>query len=92
MLLTQMLKNYHEYINANPDSLLTKLLIIVCLILRYLGLYAIKNAGCKTYFVVMLNFLRTDLPIHLKYNLKGATYKRRINSETWLTFILRFLS
>ena len=50
-------------------------------------MYSIKYDGKKTYFIIMLNFMRTDLVIHLKYNLKGATYKRKIDIETWYIFL-----
>jgi len=65
------LRDYHDYLVDNPDSLIT----------RYFGLHKIvmtsRNLERKTYyFVMMKNIFRTQKPLRYKFDLKGSTYKR----------------
>ena len=65
------LKEYHDYLVENPDSLIT----------RYFGLHKIELTSQtlekKTfYFVMMKNIFKTQKVLKLKFDLKGSTYGR----------------
>lgn len=65
------LKEYHEYLMNNPDSLIT----------RYFGLHKMTLTSSdrrqKTYyFIMMKNIFRTQKNLKYKFDLKGSTYKR----------------
>ena len=70
-VLLNTLKDYHDYLVENPDSLIT----------RYFGLHKIElisqSLERKTfYFVMMKNIFKTQKVLKLKFDLKGSTYGR----------------
>ena len=70
--LMGILKNYYEYIIANPQTLIVK----------FFGLHKIrfkfikKLKWKKIYIIIMSNFFHTSKEIHERYDIKGSTYKR----------------
>ena len=70
--LLSTLKQYHDYLTKNPDTLIT----------RYFGLHKIELTSQtlekKTfYFVMMKNIFNTNKNLKLKYDLKGSTLGRK---------------
>jgi 1-phosphatidylinositol-4-phosphate 5-kinase len=71
--LLNSLRDYHDYLLSNPDSLIT----------RYFGLHKIEMLSGtmekKTYyFVMMKNIFRTQKTLKYKFDLKGSTYGREV--------------
>ncbi|KAI8986488.1 hypothetical protein BDB01DRAFT_720192 [Pilobolus umbonatus] len=67
-----ILKEYHNHVSANPDTLLC----------RYYGLHRVKLPhGRKIHFVVMGNILPPNKDIHETYDLKGSTIGRFLPEE-----------
>lgn len=70
LFLKKILPNYYAHIRENPDSL----------IVRVYGFHKIiANKGkkvIKEYFIVMSNVFDRHYEIHMKFDLKGSTYKR----------------
>lgn len=70
--LKKILKNYYEYISANPQTLIVK----------FFGLHKIrfkfskKLRWKKIYIIIMSNVFHTSKEIHERYDIKGSTYKR----------------
>ncbi|MGH0156106.1 UNVERIFIED_CONTAM: hypothetical protein FKN15_060796 [Acipenser sinensis] len=58
-------------LNQNPRTLLPK----------FYGLYCIQSGGKNIRMVVMNNVLPRVVRMHLKYDLKGSTYKRRASKK-----------
>ncbi|GAB4844547.1 hypothetical protein Ancab_037929 [Ancistrocladus abbreviatus] len=67
-VLIEMLPSYYHHVKNNGKTILTKLY----------GLHAARPIieGEKVYFVVMENVLRSELPIHRRYDLKGSSQGR----------------
>ncbi|XP_028280966.1 phosphatidylinositol 4-phosphate 5-kinase type-1 alpha isoform X2 [Parambassis ranga] len=65
--LQKLLPGYFMNINQNKRTLLPK----------FYGLYCVQAGGKNIRIVVMNNLLPRIIPMHLKYDLKGSTYKRR---------------
>ncbi|XP_075705183.1 phosphatidylinositol 4-phosphate 5-kinase type-1 alpha-like isoform X1 [Rhinoderma darwinii] len=65
--LQKLLPGYYMNLNQNPRTLLPK----------FYGLYCVQAAGKNIRIVVMNNLLPRSVKMHLKYDLKGSTYKRR---------------
>ncbi|KAF7227238.1 phosphatidylinositol 4-phosphate 5-kinase type-1 alpha isoform X2 [Nothobranchius furzeri] len=65
--LQKLLPGYFMNINQNKRTLLPK----------FYGLYCVQAGGKNIRIVVMNNLLPRIVPMHLKYDLKGSTYKRR---------------
>ncbi|KAM6935410.1 phosphatidylinositol 4-phosphate 5-kinase type-1 alpha isoform 1-T1 [Lycodopsis pacificus] len=65
--LQKLLPGYFMNINQNKRTLLPK----------FYGLYCVQAGGKNIRIVVMNNLLPRNIPMHLKYDLKGSTYKRR---------------
>ncbi|KAJ3600095.1 hypothetical protein NHX12_034045 [Muraenolepis orangiensis] len=58
-------------LNQNPRTLLPK----------FFGLYCVQSGGKNIRVVVMNNVLPRVVRMHLKYDLKGSTYKRRASKK-----------
>ncbi|XP_012684400.1 phosphatidylinositol 4-phosphate 5-kinase type-1 alpha-like isoform X2 [Clupea harengus] len=64
--LQKLLPGYFLNLNQNKRTLLPK----------FYGLYCIQTGGKNIRLVVMNNLLPRAIPLHLKFDLKGSTYKR----------------
>ncbi|XP_069796476.1 phosphatidylinositol 4-phosphate 5-kinase type-1 alpha-like isoform X3 [Narcine bancroftii] len=69
--LRKLLPGYYMNLNQNPRTLLPK----------FFGLYCIQSGGNNIRLVVMNNLLPRVMKMHLKYDLKGSTYKRRASQK-----------
>lgn len=69
--LQKLLPGYYMNLNQNPRTLLPK----------FYGLYCVQIAGKNIRIVVMNNLLPRSVKMHLKYDLKGSTYKRRASQK-----------
>jgi len=65
--LQKLLPGYYLNLNQNKRTLLPK----------FFGLYCYQCGGKNIRLVVMNNLLPREYKIHLKYDLKGSTYKRK---------------
>ncbi|KAJ8274045.1 hypothetical protein COCON_G00086700 [Conger conger] len=65
--LQKLLPGYYMNLNQNPRTLLPK----------FFGLYCVQSGGKNIRMVVMNNVLPRAVLMHLKYDLKGSTCKRR---------------
>nr|XP_044990771.1 phosphatidylinositol 4-phosphate 5-kinase type-1 gamma isoform X3 [Jaculus jaculus] len=65
--LQKLLPGYYMNLNQNPRTLLPK----------FYGLYCVQSGGKNIRVVVMNNVLPRAVKMHLKFDLKGSTYKRR---------------
>lgn len=63
-LLRKLLPRYCQHLAQHPESLLV----------RFLGMHRIKAPFVRNpvYFIVMSSAYHSDVPIHLKYDLKGS--------------------
>lgn len=60
--------SYYMNLNQNPRTLLPK----------FFGLYCLQTSNAKNIrLVVMNNLLPSSVRMHLKYDLKGSTFKRK---------------
>lgn len=80
IFLKQILEQYYNHLQDNPDTL----------ILRFCGLHKIilkprksKKDRQKKYFVIMRNVFNTTLEIHQRFDLKGSTHKRTIGKNKY---------
>ncbi|CAJ1060202.1 phosphatidylinositol 4-phosphate 5-kinase type-1 gamma isoform X5 [Xyrichtys novacula] len=69
--LQKLLPGYYMNLNQNPRTLLPK----------FYGLYCVQSGGKNIRVVVMNNVLPRAVRMHLKYDLKGSTYKRRASKK-----------
>ncbi|XP_069042218.1 phosphatidylinositol 4-phosphate 5-kinase type-1 gamma isoform X3 [Lepisosteus oculatus] len=69
--LQKLLPGYYMNLNQNPRTLLPK----------FYGLYCVQSGGKNIRMVVMNNVLPRVVRMHLKYDLKGSTYKRRASKK-----------
>ncbi|XP_069394094.1 phosphatidylinositol 4-phosphate 5-kinase type-1 alpha-like isoform X2 [Paralichthys olivaceus] len=69
--LQKLLPGYFMNINQNKRTLLPK----------FYGLYCVQRGGKNIRMVVMNNLLPRIIPMHLKYDMKGSTYKRRASPK-----------
>ncbi|XP_062321996.1 phosphatidylinositol 4-phosphate 5-kinase type-1 alpha-like isoform X3 [Osmerus eperlanus] len=69
--LQKLLPGYFMNLNQNKRTLLPK----------FYGLYCVQAGGKNIRIVVMNNLLPCAVPMHLKYDLKGSTYKRRASPK-----------
>ncbi|XP_065368325.1 uncharacterized protein PIP5K59B [Calliphora vicina] len=68
--LQKLLPGYYMNLNQNPRTLLPK----------FFGLYCLQTSNAKNIrLVVMNNLLPSYVKLHLKYDLKGSTFKRKAN-------------
>ncbi|XP_036001164.1 phosphatidylinositol 4-phosphate 5-kinase type-1 alpha isoform X2 [Fundulus heteroclitus] len=69
--LQKLLPGYFMNLNQNKRTLLPK----------FYGLYCVQAAGKNIRIVVMNNLLPSAVRMHLKFDLKGSTYKRRASPK-----------
>ncbi|KAI1901484.1 hypothetical protein AGOR_G00034910 [Albula goreensis] len=69
--LQKLLPGYFMNLNQNKRTLLPK----------FYGLYCVQAGGKNIRIVVMNNLLPRSVHMHLKYDLKGSTYKRRASAK-----------
>ncbi|XP_068431260.1 phosphatidylinositol 4-phosphate 5-kinase type-1 alpha-like [Clinocottus analis] len=69
--LQKLLPGYFMNLNQNKRTLLPK----------FYGLYCVQAAGKNIRIAVMNNLLPSAVQMHLKYDLKGSTYKRRASAK-----------
>ncbi|CAL8298016.1 unnamed protein product [Lota lota] len=69
--LQKLLPGYFMNLNQNKRTLLPK----------FYGLYCIQAGGKNIRLVVMNNLLPCAVRMHLKFDLKGSTYKRRASAK-----------
>lgn len=76
-----MLKNYHNHIKKNKNSLIPKFFGLHKI--QYTTKKAIRGKinQKKVYFIIMNNIFNSQLEIHKRYDLKGSTHKRYITSS-----------
>ncbi|CAL8367498.1 unnamed protein product [Boreogadus saida] len=69
--LQKLLPGYYMNLNQNPRTLLPK----------FFGLYCVQSGGKNIRITVMNNVLPRAVHMHLKFDLKGSTYKRRASKK-----------
>ncbi|KAG8005282.1 Phosphatidylinositol 4-phosphate 5-kinase type-1 alpha [Nibea albiflora] len=69
--LQKLLPGYFMNLNQNKRTLLPK----------FYGLYCVQAAGKNIRIVVMNNLLPSAVRMHVKFDLKGSTYKRRASPK-----------
>ncbi|KAJ8270095.1 hypothetical protein GJAV_G00110270 [Gymnothorax javanicus] len=69
--LQKLLPGYYMNLNQNPRTLLPK----------FFGLYCVQSGGKNIRIVVMNNILPRAVHMHLKFDLKGSTCKRRASRK-----------
>uniref|UniRef100_A0A672FCS9 Phosphatidylinositol 4-phosphate 5-kinase type-1 alpha-like n=1 Tax=Salarias fasciatus TaxID=181472 RepID=A0A672FCS9_SALFA len=69
--LQKLLPGYFMNLNQNKRTLLPK----------FYGLYCVQAGGKNIRIVVMNNLLPSAVRMHLKFDLKGSTYKRRASAK-----------
>ncbi|KAJ3594547.1 hypothetical protein NHX12_003854 [Muraenolepis orangiensis] len=69
--LQKLLPGYYMNLNQNPRTLLPK----------FFGLYCVQSGGKNIRMAVMNNVLPRAVRMHLKFDLKGSTYKRRASKK-----------
>ncbi|XP_077471453.1 phosphatidylinositol 4-phosphate 5-kinase type-1 alpha-like isoform X3 [Stigmatopora argus] len=69
--LQKLLPGYYMNLNQNPRTLLPK----------FFGLYCVQCGGKNIRMVAMNNILPRSVRMHLKFDLKGSTYKRRASKK-----------
>ncbi|XP_042600913.1 phosphatidylinositol 4-phosphate 5-kinase type-1 alpha-like [Cyprinus carpio] len=69
--LQTLLPGYFMNLNQNMRTLLPK----------FYGLYCVQAEGKNIRIVVMNNLLPSAVPMHLKFDLKGSTHKRRASPK-----------
>uniref|UniRef100_A0A2I3HJN7 PIPK domain-containing protein n=1 Tax=Nomascus leucogenys TaxID=61853 RepID=A0A2I3HJN7_NOMLE len=69
--LQKLLPGYYMNFNQNPRTLLPK----------FYGLYCVQVGDKNIRIVVMNNLLPRSVKMHIKYDLKGSTYKRRASQK-----------
>ncbi|KAJ1085183.1 hypothetical protein NDU88_005316, partial [Pleurodeles waltl] len=69
--LQKLLPGYYMNLNQNPRTLLPK----------FYGLYCVQSGGKNIRVAVMNNVLPRVVKMHMKYDLKGSTYKRRASKK-----------
>ncbi|XP_055084729.1 phosphatidylinositol 4-phosphate 5-kinase type-1 gamma-like isoform X2 [Periophthalmus magnuspinnatus] len=69
--LQKLLPGYYMNLNQNPRTLLPK----------FFGLYCVQCGGRNIRIIVMNNILPRSIRMHLKFDLKGSTYKRRASKK-----------
>ena len=71
--LREIMPQYVSHLADHPNSLLV----------RFYGMYRVKMSfmNASIYFVIMSSVFHTDLPIHVKYDIKGSTIGRSVSEE-----------
>lgn len=68
-VLDEILEDYYHYLQANPDSLLPKIV----------GCYSIRFEAQLITFMLMKNILCTPRKLHQVFDLKGSSVNRSVN-------------
>ena len=66
--LQKLLPGYYMNLNQNPHTLLPK----------FFGMFVYQCNQKNIRLTVMNNLLPSDVKMHLKFDLKGSTYKRKV--------------
>ena len=66
--LQKLLPGYYMNLNQNPHTLLPK----------FFGMFCYQCNQKNIRLTVMNNLLPSDVKMHLKFDLKGSTYKRKV--------------
>ena len=75
--LQKLLPGYYMNLQQNPRTTLPK----------FFGMFCYQCNQKNIRLVVMNNLLPSSIKLHLKFDLKGSTYKRKVG--TWLAGFLR---
>ena len=67
--LQKLLPGYYMNLNQNPHTLLPK----------FFGMFCYQCNQKNIRLTVMNNLLPSDVKMHLKFDLKGSTYKRKVS-------------
>ena len=67
--LQKLLPGYYMNLNQNPHTLLPK----------FFGMFCYQCNQKNIRLIVMNNLLPTSIQMHLKFDLKGSTYKRKVS-------------
>ena len=67
--LQKLLPGYYMNLNQNPHTLLPK----------FFGMFVYQCHQKNIRLTVMNNLLPSDVKMHLKFDLKGSTYKRKVS-------------
>lgn len=78
--LQKLLPGYYMNLNQNPRTLLPK----------FFGLYCFQCNSKNVRLIVMNNLLPSYVKLHLKYDLKGSTYNRKVRTEMNDTYFPQF--
>lgn len=76
--LQKLLPGYYMNLNQNPRTLLPK----------FFGLYCFQCNSKNVRLIVMNNLLPSYVRMHLKYDLKGSTYKRKVSITCKMYFVI----
>ena len=68
--LQKLLPGYYMNLNQNPHTLLPK----------FFGMYMYQCNQKNIRVIIMNNLLPSNIKMHLKFDLKGSTFKRKVNS------------
>ena len=78
--LQKLLPGYYMNLNQNPHTLLPK----------FFGMYIYQCNQKNIRIIVMNNLLPSNIKMHLKFDLKGSTFKRKV-SFIYPNFIVKTL-
>jgi 1-phosphatidylinositol-4-phosphate 5-kinase len=67
--LQKLLPGYYMNLNQNPHTLLPK----------FFGMYVYQCNQKNIRIIIMNNLLPSNIKMHLKFDLKGSTFKRKVN-------------
>ena len=67
--LQKLLPGYYMNLNQNPHTLLPK----------FFGMYVYQCNQKNIRIIVMNNLLPSNIKMHLKFDLKGSTFKRKVS-------------
>ena len=76
--LQKLLPGYYMNLNQNPHTLLPK----------FFGMFVYQCNQKNIRLTVMNNLLPSDVKMHLKFDLKGSTYKRKVLDRCNLFILL----
>ena len=79
--LQKLLPGYYMNLNQNPHTLLPK----------FFGMYTYQCNQKNIRVTIMNNLLPSNIKMHLKFDLKGSTFKRKVRLFDILTFSNLFL-
>ena len=68
--LQKLLPGYYMNLNQNPHTLLPK----------FFGMYMYQCNQKNIRVIIMNNLLPSNIKMHLKFDLKGSTFKRKVNT------------